>query len=342
MCFNSLIYLQSEAGLEPKALSLICYKEDVVLTPVSPGCCKIFSSHNGARRYLLLGTFPPSSQPYRLRTPAPAETIPNFCGPWPSCGSWPAGTHVWEVSSECCLPVCLKTSLLPFSWSEVTSGAMFRKEPGVWLLYSTSRVVFPTTLSRLWRRVWNVFRAGFMFSMFWSFWSLPKVTSRGRDTGKPRSQVWRSHSWVLPQVLSLELVFLKRELEHYLSFGPSKIYINLTFRQKIFFLPLDSSNHRANRGGKQLLYVNTRSLGWSSVNIALRRIPKSCCSWVSADWLIMSALVVGSSGPSWQSSIYGLSSHRWCSSLLAIAVNTMTKSNLGVLFGLQDWATVGH
>lgn len=95
-------------------LFLACCKEDAMriqaLLAITRSALFIM------RRYPLPGTFSASSQPWRLGTPAPAKMVPILCGPWRSRGSRSAGVHVWEASSECCVLVCLETSLLPFGW----------------------------------------------------------------------------------------------------------------------------------------------------------------------------------------------------------------------------------
>lgn len=199
-------------------LLLLCYKEDAMLTPVSPGCCNIFSSYNQVRRYLLPGIFPPSSQPYGLRTPATAGTVPNFCGPWPSWWEHMSGKSAqnavfWFTRKH---PFFLSARNLKWSciWFHVPKGTWC----GVWLSYSTSGAVSPTTVEKGVKHFQGWIHA-FHVLKFWSLSLLEAELLVSQDL----SQVPKSHSWVLPQVLSLELVFLITELEHYLSFGPSKI-----------------------------------------------------------------------------------------------------------------------
>lgn len=146
-------------------LLLLCYKENTVLTPVSPGCCNIFSSYNQVRR-----------TSFR----APSHHLPSLTD-WGLLlqqgqsltsvaldhhgGSTCLGSQLRMLSSG--LPESIPSSFQLETWSEVTSGATFRKEAGV---VCGCRTPHQEPFSQqLWRRVWNIFKAGSMLSMFWSF-----------------------------------------------------------------------------------------------------------------------------------------------------------------------------
>lgn len=81
------------------------------------------------------------------------------------------------------------------------------------------------------------------------------------------SHVSRTPSWVLSQTLEgchvqpLELVFLIRELEHYLRFRPSK-NINQPHFQTENFLFVIWLLPTTDKTGEQTVMFNIRSLGW--------------------------------------------------------------------------------